>query len=161
MFFVLLAGDLIGDSICYFIGRKGGRHLTDRFGKHIGLTPEKIELLGQRFKAHDSKILLFGKTQVTGLPTGLAILFAAGIFKMPYKDFIWFNALGSVVKIVLLGAIGFYFGQGFLRTGGKALGSITTLFFVAAFLSIALPFVFKKNSVTKSDSQSGGLPKDS
>jgi membrane protein DedA with SNARE-associated domain len=149
MFFALLAGDLAGDTLCYGIGYWGGRAFAKRWGGYVGISEEKIETAGREFTAYGWQILLFGKTQVTGLPTGLALLVAAGVFEMPYWIFLWWNAVGSVVKIILLEALGIYFGRSFVSVSGSAFTYATYAFLIIAALFVLIPFVSKRYLLKK------------
>lgn len=104
---VVIIADLTGDTIYYAIGRYGGRAFIRKWGKYFGINDEKIFGIENHFKDHAGKTLLFSKTQAIGS----VILASAGLSKMPYKKFIWFNLLGTAVKSTLLVFIGFYFGR--------------------------------------------------
>ena len=79
-------------------------------GKWFRLKEEQFERFEKHFEKHGGKTLLFGKSQ----PYGSIFLTAAGIGKMPYLKFIWINIFGSSIKIAILLAVGFYFGQAYL-----------------------------------------------
>lgn len=107
---VSVAGDFVGDSLYYLIGKYGRAGFIDRWGKYIGLTSERVEQLHNRFKKHGWRILLFGKwSQVFGAP----ILTAAGVAGMPYWKFIGYNMLGTLLKSAIWIIIGFYFGEAY------------------------------------------------
>lgn len=112
-FCVLMAGDIVGDTLYYALGRWGGRGFIQRWGKYFGVSEKRVHALEHYFYEHDWKILMIAKTQAIGS----AMLFAAGVAKMPYGRYMWYNLLGSVPKIALFEIIGFYFGKGLATVG--------------------------------------------
>ncbi len=134
VFLVLLLGDFVGDTIYYVFGRWGGRNFLVRWGRYIGVTEEGVSKLEKHFTRHSGKILLFGKMQMSVLPTGVALLFFAGLSKMSYGKFIFYNILGSLPRIFLLEVVGFY--------SAKSLSIISKIFFdEASAVSLIMLFV--------------------
>jgi len=91
-----IAGAIIGDSIGYTIGRKGGRPLFDRLGRkfprHFG--PEHLETAERAFQKWGMWAVFFGRF------IALLRIFAgplAGTLRMPYWKFLIANVLGGVV----------------------------------------------------------------
>lgn len=144
VFFVLVMGDLVGDSLYYIFGRYGGHWFLAHFGKHIGATPERILFLEKHFHKHDWKILLFGKTQAIGS----VLLFMAGVVKVTYLRFISYNIIGTIPKTILFMMIGFYFGKTY-STSSKYLDYFS---FIWLFVSIILivGYIYIKNYIKKS-----------
>jgi membrane protein DedA with SNARE-associated domain len=89
------AGAIVGDSIGYLIGRKGGRHLFDRLGRrfprHFG--PEHIERACAMFDRWGVWAVFLGRFIAL-----LRILAGplAGALRMPYWRFLIANVLGGV-----------------------------------------------------------------
>ncbi|GAA4565984.1 DedA family protein [Planotetraspora kaengkrachanensis] len=90
------AGAIVGDSIGYFIGRKGGQPLFDRLGrrfpKHFG--PAHIAKAEQVFHRWGMWAVFFGRFVAL-----LRILAGplAGALRMPYWRFVIANVLGGVL----------------------------------------------------------------
>ncbi|MET9070343.1 DedA family protein [Streptosporangium sandarakinum] len=90
------AGAIIGDSIGYAIGRKGGQPLFDRLGrrfpKHFG--PEHIARAAHYFHRYGMWTVFFGRFIAL-----LRILAGplAGALHMPYWRFLVANVLGGIV----------------------------------------------------------------
>jgi membrane protein DedA with SNARE-associated domain len=90
------AGAILGDSIGYLIGRKGGRPLFDRLGRrfprHCG--PEHIAKAEQLFSRWGMWAVFFGRFVAL-----LRILSGplAGALHMPYWKFLVANVLGGVL----------------------------------------------------------------
>ena len=109
VFVLAMIGDLVGDALYYALGHWGGRRFIDRWGRYIGVTKERVQAMEQRFLRYDWKILLVGKAQ----PIGPAILFSAGLVRMPFGRFLFYNCIATAPKIALLETVGFYFGRGY------------------------------------------------
>lgn len=107
VFGLLLAGDIVGDTLYYAIGKWGRTTIIKKFSKYLGTSEEKILSFEKYFTAHNWKILAFGKTQ----PIGGAVLISAGLANTPYLPFMMYNILFSIPKILILELIGYYFGE--------------------------------------------------
>ncbi|MFE2944408.1 DedA family protein [Streptomyces sp. NPDC059255] len=90
------AGAIIGDSIGYAIGRKGGRPLLTwlgaRFPKHFG--EDQIAMAERSFEKWGMWAVFFGRF------VALLRIFAgplAGVLRMPYWKFLIANVLGGIV----------------------------------------------------------------
>jgi membrane protein DedA with SNARE-associated domain len=90
------AGAIIGDSIGYAIGRRGGRPLFDRLGRRFPkhFSPGHIATAEASFERWGMWAVFFGRF------VALLRIFAgplAGVLKMPYWKFLTANVLGGVV----------------------------------------------------------------
>ncbi|MET7392711.1 DedA family protein [Dactylosporangium sp. NPDC005572] len=89
------AGAIIGDSLGYYIGRRGGRRLLERFGrrfpKHFG--PEHLAKAERAFQRWGVWAVFFGRFIAL-----LRILAGplAGALHVPYGKFLAANALGGL-----------------------------------------------------------------
>jgi len=139
---VIIAGDLFGDTIYYIVGRYGRRSFIERWGHFIGITKQRIEKMEKHFENHAGRTLILGKL-AHGI--GTYFLLAAGVAKVPYRKFLWFNLISTIPKTVILILIGFYFGQAYVKIGNyldyTAIGSITL-----GFIFIIIYFVISKRS---------------
>ena len=139
VFLLLLAGDLIGDTLYYSLGRFFRRKKIPRWLVFLGIRAENVHFFAHFFKQHDWKILMVGKAQAVGS----VILFSAGLARMPYGPFLFYNFLASVPKIMLFEGIGFYFGEAYHRVEVyfDIFGVISLLL---ALLLLGGYFVFKR-----------------
>ncbi|MFE6689804.1 DedA family protein [Streptomyces sp. NPDC057743] len=90
------AGAIVGDSIGYLIGRKGGQPLLDwagrKFPKHFG--PDHVAMAEEKFDRWGMWAVFFGRF------IALLRIFAgplAGVLRMPYWKFLIANVLGGVI----------------------------------------------------------------
>ncbi|MDH6544653.1 DedA family protein [Streptomyces lavendulae] len=91
-----IAGAIIGDSIGYAIGRRGGKPLLERLGrrfpKHFG--PAHVALAERSFDKWGMWAVFFGRF------VALLRIFAgplAGVLRMPYWRFLIANVLGGIL----------------------------------------------------------------
>jgi membrane-associated protein len=107
---ILIVGDLIGDSLLYSIGRFGRVGFVERWGRHVGITKEKIKNLETHFENHSGKTIISAKlSHVLVMP----VLVAAGTAKMHFWKFLFFNLIPTIPKSLTLMLIGFFFGHAF------------------------------------------------
>ena len=138
-FAVLVAADLVGDAVYYSLGRWGHNHLIEQIGQRLGLTHDKLQPLEVRFKKHDWKLLLVGKTQALGS----LVLYFAGAIRMPFLRFMAWNLLATFPKTALFEAAGYFLGQTILRSR-KTMDEITLVTFGVALLLLALYWLSKR-----------------
>ncbi|MFJ5807512.1 DedA family protein [Streptomyces sp. NPDC093093] len=91
-----ITGAIVGDSIGYAIGRRGGKPLLEklgrRFPKHFG--PEHVALAERSFDKWGMWAVFFGRF------VALLRIFAgplAGVLRMPYWRFLVANILGGIL----------------------------------------------------------------
>jgi membrane protein DedA with SNARE-associated domain len=109
---VILLGDLVGDSILYGLGYYGRKKLVDRWGRLLRITNGRIETLEHHFEKHAGKTLTIGKLS-HGI--GAVVLLTAGMAKVPFSRFIWYNLIATLPKSLILLLIGFYFGSAYTK----------------------------------------------
>jgi membrane protein DedA with SNARE-associated domain len=104
---VAAAAAIIGDNIGYLIGRKGGRRLLERPGfleKHRRRILEEGEPF---FAKHGPKAVFLGRW-VAGLRIAAAWL--AGINRMRWTIFLFWNALGGILWATTVGLLAYLLG---------------------------------------------------
>jgi membrane protein DedA with SNARE-associated domain len=105
---VAAAGAIIGDNAGYWLGREGGRRLLERyallrrFGDRVLPTAERF------FERHGGKAVFlarfFGGVRVTGA-------WMAGITRMTWWRFLFWNAAGGIVWAIGVGLLAYYAGK--------------------------------------------------
>jgi membrane protein DedA with SNARE-associated domain len=105
---VAAAGAILGDNIGYWLGREGGRRLLYRYA-WLRRFAEKVMPPAERFfERHGGKAVFlarfFGGVRVTGA-------WMAGITRMQWWRFLFWNAAGGIVWAIGVGVIAFYGGQ--------------------------------------------------
>jgi membrane protein DedA with SNARE-associated domain len=105
---VAAAGAIIGDNIGYWLGREGGRRLLYRYAILARFAERVMPPAERFFKRHGGKAVFFarffGGVRVTGA-------WMAGITRMTWWRFLFWNAAGGIVWAVGVGLIAFYGGH--------------------------------------------------
>lgn len=102
-----IAGTL-GDNLGYYLGHRFGPRLVDRFGSRLGITPEKYRRVELSFRRWGPPIILVGRfvlilRQLCG--------FTAGTLRLPWWEFLLFNALGAALWAGVYGFGAYLFGN--------------------------------------------------
>jgi len=90
----VLFAAILGDSTGYWIGRLGGRAVLRKFGPYIGLTPQVMTQIEQRFQRGGLWIVLFARfvpilRQLNGL--------VAGSLGLPFHLFLMAQSAGALL----------------------------------------------------------------
>jgi membrane protein DedA with SNARE-associated domain len=136
-YFIIVAGDLVGDTLYYVFGRSGGRRLVKKWGNKFGIPLEKLERIENHFKKHPAKTLVIGKA-AHGL--GGFFLTAAGLAKMPYGRFLLYNFIPTIFKTLLLILLGYYFGNAYSQIS-KYLDETALIVIIFSFSLVVLYFI--------------------
>ncbi len=105
---VAIAGATLGDSLGYTLGRYGGNAFFDRYVKRFRFLAHRFEDAKGLFLRRGHWAVFTGRF-ITGLRVFAGPL--AGLFKMPYLRFLFFNFTGAVVWATAIGCVGFLFGN--------------------------------------------------
>lgn len=98
-----IAGATLGDNLGFFIGRRGGRRLAERF-----IPPARMRDFDRYFEQHGAKTVFVARF-ITGLRVVGAIL--AGGSGMRWPTFLVYNATGAVAWSVTFGFVGYFLGK--------------------------------------------------
>src|SRR4029077_3730491 len=83
-----IAGATLGDNLGFYIGRRGGRTLVERYGKLLGMTGDRLTQFDRFFDPHGAKPF-FAARFITGLRVVGALL--AGASRLSWSRFLVFN----------------------------------------------------------------------
>lgn len=108
-FLVVMAGDVIGDTMYYSLGRWGEAFIR-RHGFRIGITEKRLDQTKQFFEENHHKAVFISKV-AHGI--GFTGLIVAGILKIRYSKFIRTCFLVTLVQACLLLVIGILFGHAY------------------------------------------------
>lgn len=105
---IAFAAAVVGDSIGYLIGRKGGRALILRYGRYVGATHERYAKTEDFFSRHGGKIVVVarfieGLRQLNGL--------VAGTTRMPYLRFLAAQVTGAAIWVAVWTTVGYTAGS--------------------------------------------------
>ena len=99
---------VIGDSVGYWIGRRGGRPLVHRFGRYVRLTPDRFDKVEGFMSRQGPKIVVVARF-VEGLRQFNGVV--AGITGMPFPRFLLWNVLGAALWVGVWSTAGYLAGD--------------------------------------------------
>lgn len=104
---VAASAAIVGDNLGYLIGARGGRRLLERDGPLARHRRRFLET-GERFyERHGPKAVFFARWVVGARVTAAWL---AGVNRMPWRQFVLFNALGGVLWALTMGSVGYALG---------------------------------------------------
>lgn len=102
----------LGDNLGYAIGHRGGRPMLERYRELWRIQPATLER-GDRLFARYGAVAVFFARFVFGLRIVAGPL--AGVLRMPWKKFLWWNFLGASLWVSVIASIGYLFGRHWAR----------------------------------------------
>jgi membrane protein DedA with SNARE-associated domain len=127
------AGAIIGDNLGYWlIGRLGGRELFERWGFLRRYSERFLPAAERLMEKHGGKTVFFGRF-ITVLRYTAA--WVAGIGRMPWWKFLFWNAAGGICWATAVGLVAYYAGHaaadaiqryGIYAAGGIAVAVLIT-----------------------------------
>jgi membrane-associated protein len=97
-----------GDNIGYWIGRKGGRPLLERWKRFFHVRDEHIGSAEKLIERYGAASIFFARF-VTGVRVIAGPL--AGVLRMEWRRFALFNFLGALVWVVTIASLSYAFGS--------------------------------------------------
>jgi len=124
---LLEVASVLGTSVKYWFGLKGGRPFLHTYGRYVRLKADRIERSEQQFRERGTRAVIVGR-----LVPGLSMVtpLAAGALGMPYRRFLPAVAAGSAINIAVLVLAGFWAGPavvGRLVQVGLSVRALATL----------------------------------
>lgn len=142
---IIIFGDLIGDSLVYFLGRSGRStsKLLLTIKKWIGLTETKMERARTFFETNPRKTIALSKVI---LGVGVAGIYMAGNARVPYSKFIPICLATSAAQYIFYIGLGFLFGQAYEQINHylNFFASITITIGIAFLLFLLIRSKLKK-----------------
>jgi membrane protein DedA with SNARE-associated domain len=105
---IAFSAAVTGDSLGYLIGRTGGRRLILRFGRYVRLTPSRLERVEAFMGRHGPKVVIMARF-VEGLRQLNGVV--AGTTRMPWRQFVVFNAIGAALWVGVWSTAGYFAGD--------------------------------------------------
>ncbi len=136
IFGVAAAAAIIGDSIGYWIGDKGGYRLLRRWGHYVRFDEPKIKVARYVFARQGAKVVFFGRF-VSVLRAYAAFL--AGTTRMRYSVFLAYNAAGGIVWAAIYTFVAYVAGAALARVSSDlnyALAGVAVVVIVVAFVLV-------------------------
>ncbi len=107
---------VVGDSVGHQLGSRRGARFLERHGGKLFLSPRRIARAKRYYELHGRKTLVLGRF----VPIlRMLIPFLAGVSKMPYRRFVAYDAVGSLIWASFHTTIGYLVGSGYSRLRGS------------------------------------------
>jgi membrane-associated protein len=98
---------MLGDNVGYAIGRTGGRRLLERDGLLAHHRRRILEHGEPFFERHGAKAVFLGRWIAV---LRIAAAWLAGVHRMPWRRFLFWNALGAIAWATSVGLLAYYLG---------------------------------------------------
>ena len=146
MYFVLMSGDFIADIGWYCLGRYAARSTLLKYGHFVGATPEVLEKVEDRFLRYHQKILIISKL-TTGFGFAVPVLIVAGMFKVPFKNYVILNLIGGFIWTAIMITVGYFLGNVYTLIPESA----RIIFIVTTLIVFVLGFRFANGWLKKQE----------
>lgn len=140
----VVGGVLLGSNLSFWIGRRGGNALIERWGERFGVGERRVRLAEIYFAEHGAKTVFVGSF-ISGLKNLVPAV--AGASRMGYVRFAAYSAIGSTCRSVALVAIGYVCGanlEGAMQVVGSINGWVLALAVAALVWGIVHHHVKKR-----------------
>jgi membrane protein DedA with SNARE-associated domain len=129
-----IASAIVGDNIGYLAGRKLGRDVLEAPGPFRRRRVMVVRAGDRFFQRHGGKSVFLARWVAL---VRVAAAWLAGINRMPFKQFFFWNALGGITWGVTFGLVGYFGGQAAANVLAEA-GLIGAAFFVVLLVGVWL-----------------------
>ena len=129
----------MGDNIGYWIGRRGGRPLLEKWKYFFHISDETIKA-GEEFLQRRGSVAIFLARFIAGMRIVAGPL--AGVLRMEWKRFLPANAAGAAAWVTVIACAGYFFGSQYEALAGAV--KETELVVLIVVLAGAL-YVWRRN----------------
>ncbi len=123
IYIALMVGDLVGNVVWYYIGRRYGHSFIGKHGHRFSITEAGVERMTHLFHKHKHVVLFLSKIS-NGLGFAIVTLMTAGMIKIPFGRYLIVNAVGQLVWTGFLLGVGYFFSNLYI-TVDNVLGKVT------------------------------------
>lgn len=102
----------LGDNFGYALGQHGGRPLLERYRSFFRIQQNTLQRGENLFARYGAPTVFFARF-IFGLRIVAGPL--AGVLRMPWRKFLFFNFLGALVWVATISGVGYLFGQHWSR----------------------------------------------
>lgn len=108
---VMELATVLGASILYWVSARAGRRVVYRLGKHVGLTPERLDRAADELTRRGALAVVLGR-MTPGLRMATPII--CGVFRFPFRIYLPSMALGAFLYLLFYTLLGYFFGPSIL-----------------------------------------------
>jgi membrane protein DedA with SNARE-associated domain len=105
----------MGDNIGYWIGRRGGRPLLEKWKHFFHISDDTIKA-GEEFLQRRGSMAIFLARFIAGMRIVAGPL--AGVLRMEWKRFLVANTAGAAVWVTVIACAGYFFGSQYEALAG-------------------------------------------
>jgi membrane protein DedA with SNARE-associated domain/membrane-associated phospholipid phosphatase len=138
--YIASLGAIAGDTVGYFIGRHFGEKFLTKYGKYFFLKKEHLDEAKEFFDKHGGKTVFLGRFMAWLRAFSPVI---AGISKMHYPKFLFFNVAGGIAWATIFSLVGYFVGNSW-DTIKTYLGRMGIFAFIGVITAIYIYFLFTK-----------------
>jgi len=133
-----LIGAVSGDAFGFYLGRRYGLHLIDRFKPYFFIRDEHITKAQDLLSRHTGKAMIFGRLS----PVTRALMpFLVGTGQTSLGKFWIFNIIGATIWVVLSVFLGYGFGFGYHAAAGYFGRAVVIALILALLIAWSYRFV--------------------
>jgi len=136
-FILALMAVLVGSSILFFISKKWGKQVINKFGKYIFVKQRHIDNMEKQFKKYGIWTVIFGR-HIPGMRIPITIFAASS--GMKYLTFIGCTFLSTVLWIIFYLKVGSAFGSDIQSLFRK--DAVITILVVVSIILVSLSLHF-------------------
>lgn len=103
-----ILGAFLGDNAGYWIGRRFGTGLLERYGRYTFFNRQMQDRVRRYYERHGGKTVFFGRFMSFVRSFGPVV---AGSSRMPYRTFVVWSAVGCAAWGAIFTLIGYFFGE--------------------------------------------------
>ncbi len=107
-----VAGNMTGSWLAYWVGKRGGRPMVDRFGRYLLIRPHEVDRAHTFFERRGDATVL-GARLLPVVRTFISL--PAGVAEMPFGKFTAYTTLGCVPFVFALAWLGHLAGANWQR----------------------------------------------
>ena len=104
---VMELATVLGACFLYWISARAGRRVVYRLGKHVGLTPSRLDQAAEALNRQGASAVVLGRL-TPGLRMATPII--CGVFRFPFRIYLPAMALGAFLYLLFYTLLGFFFG---------------------------------------------------
>jgi membrane protein DedA with SNARE-associated domain len=136
-------GLTIGAMIIYGLVYWGGKPLVDRYGRYTGVSWEEIEKVRTYLRGHVWDDVLFFFARVFPLIPSIALNIFAGLVRWSAIRFAVYTFLGTIIRSMLMGFLGWEFAQVYNRYA-VYLDTMQNTIFLLVVVAVGLYLYYRK-----------------
>ncbi len=133
-------GAVMGDTVGYFIGHRFGEGFFLKYGHYFFFKKDYLDEAKGFFDKHGGKTVFLGRF-MTWLRAFAPVV--AGISKMPYQRFLFFNVAGGIAWAIIFSLLGYFAGNSWSIIR-EYLGRMGILAFLGGGVTVYLYFLLTK-----------------